>query len=204
MRRICMAIMLCISAVCFGKPGKWDLQVSPNQRFLQYADGTPFFWLGDTGWLLPTKPDRDEVKQYLAGCRENGFNVVQVQTLCGVPCVNVYGQYSNNRHEPWDMSYFDNSSMTYTYWDHMDYIISEAERNGIYIAMDCIWGGLVKSGLMDTEQAELYGTFLAERYKNSPNIIWLIAVDDCKGYVGVSQDNIIGKTVTNIKKDLTE
>lgn len=204
MRRICMAIMLCISAVCFGKTGKWDLQVSPNQRFLQYADGTPFFWLGDTGWLLPTKLDRDEVKQYLAGCRENGFNVVQVQTLCGVPCVNVYGQYSNNRHEPWDMSYFDNSSMTYTYWDHMDYIISEAERNGIYIAMDCIWGGLVKLGLMDTEQAELYGTFLAERYKNSPNIIWMIAVDDSKGYVGVSQDNIIGKTVTNINKDLTE
>ena len=79
--------MLCISAVCFGKTGKWDLQVSPNQRFLQYADGTPFFWLGDTGWLLPTKLDRDEVKQYLAGCRENGFNVVQVQTLCDVPCV---------------------------------------------------------------------------------------------------------------------
>ena len=32
----------------------------------------------------------------------------------------------------------------------------------------------------------------------------LIAVDDSKGYVGVSQDNIIGKTVTNINKDLTE
>ena len=27
----------------------------------------------------------------------------------------------------------------------------------------------------------------------------LIAVDDSKGYVGVSQDNIIGKTVTNYK-----
>ena len=25
MRRICMAIMLCISVVCFGKTGEWDL-----------------------------------------------------------------------------------------------------------------------------------------------------------------------------------
>lgn len=24
------------------------LQVTPNRRFLQYADGTPFFYLGDT------------------------------------------------------------------------------------------------------------------------------------------------------------
>jgi len=28
------------------------LQVSSNQRYFQTADGNPFFWLGDTGWLL--------------------------------------------------------------------------------------------------------------------------------------------------------
>ncbi len=28
------------------------LQVSANHRYLQHTDGTPFFWLGDTGWLL--------------------------------------------------------------------------------------------------------------------------------------------------------
>lgn len=82
----------------------WELQVSANQRFLQYKDGTPFFWLGDTGWLLPQSLDRGEAKNYLETAAKNGFNVVQVQTLCGVPCINVYGQLSNNRYEPWDMS----------------------------------------------------------------------------------------------------
>ena len=29
------------------------LQVSNNRRYLTYADGTPFFWLGDTWWFCP-------------------------------------------------------------------------------------------------------------------------------------------------------
>ncbi|MDE7346377.1 MAG: DUF4038 domain-containing protein [Muribaculaceae bacterium] len=29
------------------------LKVSDNGLYLQHEDGTPFFWLGDTGWLLP-------------------------------------------------------------------------------------------------------------------------------------------------------
>ena len=40
----------------------WDhgkLQVSDNQRFLQHADGTPFFWLGETAWLMPQRLKRD-------------------------------------------------------------------------------------------------------------------------------------------------
>jgi hypothetical protein len=28
------------------------LKVSANKRFFQTAGGKPFFWLGDTGWLL--------------------------------------------------------------------------------------------------------------------------------------------------------
>jgi hypothetical protein len=32
------------------------LSVSANHRFLQRADGSPFFWLGDTAWLLFSLP----------------------------------------------------------------------------------------------------------------------------------------------------
>mgnify|MGYP000420611421 FL=1 len=65
----------------------------------------------------------------------------------------------------------------YGYWDHMDYIIQKAEQNGIYIAMVCIWGGLVRSGKMNVEEAKAYGKFLGERYKDAPNIIWVIGGD---------------------------
>ena len=49
-----------------------------------------------------------------------------------------------------------NKKGVYGYWDHMDFIIKTAERNGIYIGMVCIWGGLVKSGLMTVEEAQAY------------------------------------------------
>ena len=33
------------------------LQVSDNRRYFVYADGTPFFWLGDTHWQMPDTED---------------------------------------------------------------------------------------------------------------------------------------------------
>ena len=60
----------------------------------------------------------------------------------------------------------------YGYWEHLDFIVDVAERNGIYIAMDCIWGSMINQ--MDTKKAAALGTFLAKRYKDKPNIIWMI------------------------------
>ena len=161
------------------KPVKrpWEsgkLKVSENGRYLQHENGEPFFWLGETGWLLPERTDRDEVEFYLTQCAKNGYNVVQVQTINDVPAYNKFGQSSMP--EGWDFKNI-NKKGVYGYWDHMDYIVKEAEKRGIYIGMVCIWGGLVQSGLMDVKQAQVYGKFLAERYKNSPNIIWFIGGD---------------------------
>ena len=166
--------------VTFEKPWKHGkLKVSDNGTYLQHEDGTPFFWLGDTGWLLPEKLTREEAAYYLDGVRKAGYNVVQVQTINGVPAYNVYGQMSNT--DGWNMADVNRKGV-YGYWDHMDYIIETAEKNGIYIVMVPIWGGLVKNGLMDEQQAKAYGDFLAERYKDHPNIIWAIG-GDIKGDV---------------------
>ena len=151
-----------------------QLKVSKENRYLMNADGTPFFWLGDTGWLLPEKLNRDEAAYYLEHCRQAGFNVVQVQTINGVPAMNFYGQYSMI--DGFNFKNIDRKGV-YGYWDHMDYIIQKAEQNGIYIAMVCIWGGLVRSGKMNVEEAKAYGRFLGERYKDAPNIIWVIGGD---------------------------
>ena len=56
----------------------WDngrLKVSDNQRYLMHENGTPFFWQGETGWLLPERLDRAEAEWYLQRCREEGYNV---------------------------------------------------------------------------------------------------------------------------------
>lgn len=123
---------------------------------------------------MPERLNRDEVRFYLQKCKQAGYNVVQVQTINAVPAMNVYGKYSMV--DGFVCNKADHSN-EYGYWEHMDYIIKIAEENGIYVGLVCIWGGLVKGGLMNVEQAKSYGKFLAERYKNAPNIVWIIGGD---------------------------
>ena len=177
--------------------GKGKLKVSKENRYLMTEDGSPFFWMGETGWLMPERLNRDEVDYYLDQCQKAGYNVVQVQTINDVPAVNIYGQYSMI-----DGFNFDNIDQkgVYGYWDHMDYIINTAESKGIYIGMVCIWGTLVKKGLMNTEEAKLYGKFLANRYKDSPNIIWMIG-GDVRGDEKTEVWEALAQTIREIDKN---
>lgn len=178
MKRYHLTTVICclfISLAMAQQP--WDngrLLVSDEGRYLKHENGTPFFWLGETGWLLPERLDRDEASHYLEQCRQRAYNVVQVQTLNAVPSFNSYGQSSM----PFGFDFKEiNQKGVYGYWDHMDYIIRTAARKGIYIGMVCVWGGPVKAGHMNVEEARAYGTFLAERYKDDPNIVWIIGGD---------------------------
>lgn len=155
----------------------WDngkLTVSPDGRYLMHENGTPFFWMADTGWLLPERTDRDDALYYLDRCSSEGYNVVLVQTINDVPAVNVYGEKSMIN--GFEFSGIDREGI-YGYWDHMDFIVSSAAERGLYVGMVCIWGGLVKQGKMTESEAGQYGRFLAERYADCPNIIWIIGGD---------------------------
>ena len=176
-----LALLLCCSTSLPAQKAKtyipWKngkLVVSEEGRYLKHENGVPFFWLGETGWLMPQRLNRDEVSYYLNKCKDAGYNMVQVQVLNGVPSMNIYGQYSMID----GFNFKDiNRKGIYGYWDHMDYIIKSAASRGIYIGMVCIWGTPVEQGLMNEKEAVAYGKFLAERYKDEPNIIWMIGGD---------------------------
>ncbi len=56
--------------------------ISGNKRHFAHADGTPFFWLGDTWWKNLCKRMTWEGFQELAADRkEKGFSVIQI--VCG-------------------------------------------------------------------------------------------------------------------------
>lgn len=150
------------------------LMISDDGHFLKHKNGIPFFWLGETAWLLPQRLNRDEVDFYLDKCQQNGFNVIQIQVVNDLPSINVYGQFSMKK--GFDFEDIDIKG-EYGYWDHLDFIVKEAQKRGIYVGMVCIWGEPVKRGMMSVEQARIYGTFLAHRYVDEPNIIWIIGGD---------------------------
>ena len=58
-----------------------DLCVSPNGRFLQHTDGTPFLYLGDTAWELIYRLNEPEVELYMENRRAKGFTVIQTVIL---------------------------------------------------------------------------------------------------------------------------
>ena len=177
------------------------LRVSNNQRFLQFDSGKPFFWLGETAWLMPERLNREEVEYYLKTCHEAEYNMVQVQVLNGVPSFNAYGTPSHDHQEKLlDFHLPSLTSHPYTYWDHMDYIIDVAARNDIYIGMVCIWGSLVKGGKLSVEQAKTYGTFLANRYKDRPNIVWIMG-GDIQGDVKSEVWETLATTIKSIDKN---
>ncbi len=77
------------------------IRVGPDHRHFEHADGTPFFWLGDTHWLMPDTERIDECNhpahnggecpfggqfQHLAAVRrEQGFTVYQLYPEVGRP-----------------------------------------------------------------------------------------------------------------------
>ena len=154
----------------------WDngrLKVSDNGQYLVHENGTPFFWMGNTSWLMPERLNRDEVEFFLTREQEEGYNVEQIQVLdSNYPTFNVFGRQAFD--DSFDFEAYTQPGQ-YGYWDHLDYIVGMAERMGIYIAMDCIWGGQINR--LTPEKATKYGRFLGERYKDRPNIIWMIGGD---------------------------
>lgn len=54
-----------------------QLQVSANGHFLQYADGTPFFYLADTAWMLVNKLTESQARCLFEDRSAKGFTAIQ-------------------------------------------------------------------------------------------------------------------------------
>ena len=155
-----------------------NLKVSENKHFLVFEDGTPFFYLGDTGWELFHRLNKDETEKYLENRREKGFTVIQAVVLAELDGLNTPNAEGNK-------PLINNNPLTPNekYFEHVDWVIKKAEEKGIFIGVLPTWGDKWnrKWGegpqIFNPENAKAYGKFIGQRYKNSPNIIWILGGD---------------------------
>lgn len=148
------------------------LQVSANGHYLEHADGTGFFFLGDTAWYLNRLTPAD-LERYLHNRASKGFNVI----------LFTVAQYGNPNHAgervflgdglPW-------SSVTpnEAYWSHVDHIVKRAQTYGLYVGILPWWGrnANASSGQLFTDPDRHnfeYGQLLGRRYRDEPNVIWV-------------------------------
>ncbi len=156
-----------------------QLSISPNKRFLQTADGKPFFWLGDTAWELFHRLNREEAEMYLKNRADKGFNVIQAVALAELD-----GLHEPNPYGDIPLENDDTSKPREAYFQHVDFIIRKAEQLGIYIALLPTWGDKVSTDgwgigpeIFTKETALNYGKWIGNRYKNQKNIIWILGGD---------------------------
>lgn len=155
--------------------------VSANHHYLQHKDGKPFFWQGDTAWLLLGKLDRADTERYLNDRQAKGFNVIQVMVLHGKEMKNAYGVAALVANDPARPNLTPGSDPAkadeYDYWDNLDWVLDQAAQRGIYVALVPVWGGVVEAGEVNAGNVEAYAKFLATRYGSHPNVFWMVGGD---------------------------
>jgi hypothetical protein len=154
------------------------IQVTPNGRHLQFADGKPFFWLGDTAWELFHRLTLPEIKQYLDNRAAKGFTVIQAVALAefdGLRIPNQYGEVPFKNLDP--------TQPNDKYFKVVDSAIHMARQRNLYIGLLPTWGDKVTQlwgegpVVFDSINAYTYGKWIGNRYKNEPNIIWILGGD---------------------------
>lgn len=151
-----------------------DLRVSGNRRFLVHADGTPFFWLGDTAWELFHRLTKEETEKYLENRRAKRFTVIQAVALAELDGLNTPNAEG---HRP----LVDNDPLKPVpeYWAHVDWVVKKAEEKGLYIGLLPTWGDKVTRmwgvgpEIFNVENARAYGKWIGARYQSAPNILWI-------------------------------
>lgn len=176
------------------------LSVAPGGHYL-LAGGKPFFWLGDTAWLLLSRLDRAETEKYLQTRQRQGFNVIQVMVLHTPKMTSRNGSTALIDGDPARPRTTPGSdpaqSAEYDYWDHLDWVATRAEELGLYLALVPVWGDIAMNKVLTPANAPTYGRFMAERYGKRKNIIWLNGGDTRSEQNSAAWD-ALGTTIKSI------
>lgn len=163
------------------------LCVSSDGRHLINEDGSAFFYLADTAWELFHRLNREDAVMYLDDRANKGFTVVQAVALAefdGIDAPNAYGRHplKKNAEGAYDPTIPDLEG-DYSYWDHVDFVIREAEKRSLYVALLPTWGDKFNRmwgkgpEIFNPQNAFSYGEWIARRYAHAPNIIWILGGD---------------------------
>lgn len=192
-RLVLLALVMTASLVVLSWAGNLPpLRVSENHRFLVTDDGKPFFYMADTAWELFHRLDRRQAVDYLDSRAAQHFNVIQAVALSeldGVRVPNAYGKQPLIDLDPAKPAVTPGADPTnpseYDYWDHVDFIVDEANARGIYVAMLPSWGRWVNDEgdtILTPQNAQTYGEFLGRRF-GKKGVIWILGGDrDAKGH----------------------
>lgn len=147
------------------------IRVTNNKRHFEHADGTPFFWLGDTWWMGLSHRLKwpQGFKQLTADRVKKGYNVVQI--VAGLyPDMHAFDpRGANEAGFPWEENY---AHIRPEYFDAADKKLAHLIAQGITPCIVGAWGYFIN--WMTEDQLKAHWRYLIARYASWP-VVWCTA-----------------------------
>jgi hypothetical protein len=147
------------------------IRVAADKRRFEHADGTPFFWLGDTWWMGLCSRLRwpEDVKTLAADRRAKGFNVIQI--VAGLyPDMHAFDpRGANEAGFPWTEKY---RAIRPEYFDKADERLKYLVEEGFTPCIVGAWGYFMP--WVGPEKMKQHWRYLIARYGAMP-VVWCAA-----------------------------
>ena len=147
------------------------LRVAADRRHFEHADGTPFFWLGDTWWMGLSHRLQwpAEFHRLAADRKQKGFNVVQI--IAGLyPDMHPFDpRGANETGFPWEADY---ARIRPEYFDAVDRRLYHLVEEGLMPCLVGAWGYFMP--WMGVEKLKAHWRYLIARYGAWP-AVWCAA-----------------------------
>jgi hypothetical protein len=167
-----------------GRVGSVKLKVSSNGRYFVDQDDKPFFYLGDTAWLIFQRLDREEVDEYLKDRAGKGFSVLQAYVIRGLDARHPDGSTSLIGATPFVDR--DPGRPNEAFFRNVDHVVNRANELGLVMGLVVAKSWHVNEHperVFDTRNAYTFGKFLGERYKKNA-VLWYVGGDSRPGSDG--------------------
>jgi hypothetical protein len=152
---------------------------SANGHHFVDAAGAPILVKGDTLWAAWVNLPTTDWETLCASRAGHGFNFIMVDLIS---CANQGGRDDTSTYDgvvPFTGGNLNTPNETY--WSRIDTMLSIAESHGVTMGLYPMDYYSMGSGQFffgkSTADCQAYGTFLGNRYKNRPNIVWVFGND---------------------------
>ncbi len=181
-RSVLLVAVTLISPLTVASAATLPLKTADNGRYFVDQKGDPFLVVGDTAWSLIVQLGEGDIDRYLEDRQKRGFNSIIVNLIehkfCTVPPKTRAGLAPFKKAG-------DFSTPNPDYFDFAYKVVKKANDHGIvvwlfpaylgYGGKDEGWFQEMKAG--GREKLRTYGRFVGKRFKDLPNIVWVMGGD---------------------------
>jgi hypothetical protein len=192
-------LALVIPVCCFCQVA-FPLKISADKRYLVDQHDKPFPILGRTAWFIVSQSETGYQK-FIDNTLQHGYNAIELSVITHWPMgnhapFNAAGEAPFLKRldgKPWrgkldydsiDVQAPDLLTPNEKYWSFVDKFLEYCESKGIavfmfpgYVGYDGQEQGWMKELMANGSRTGEYGAWVASRYKNRKNLVWMLLGD---------------------------